>query len=328
MSSSSSSSASFATVAVLLVMTTSATAAATYYLTKRNEEQKVLREKKEIYDRELLIKEKTLEARRLSGEPMTGTLVDAVTIDRVFLWEVEDLKKRFTSSKIPNVMKQRPMPHEGPSFFPTLKTSSSNLSDHDIGEDEIVVETKGETVEDSRGSTVFDSVTNYNKLITNHECILGNIVRKPNQQTQTHAYVRAGPRRFLHFEVSKVNAAIVTCGGLCPGLNNVIREITNTLCQTYGIGGKVYGIRGGYRGFYDLGDEYQPIELTPELVANIHHEGGTVLGSSRGGFDLDKILGFLEKYKISQLYVIGGDGTHRGAFRIHEGCMEKVCSGK
>lgn len=55
----------------------------------------------------------------------------------------------------------------------------------------------------------------------------------------------------LHFDPKTVNAAIVTCGGLCPGLNNVIREITNPLCQIYGIGGKVYGIQGGYRGFYE-----------------------------------------------------------------------------
>jgi 6-phosphofructokinase 1 len=66
-------------------------------------------------------------------------------------------------------------------------------------------------------------------------------------------------------------------------------------------------------GFYDF-DNYTPVELTPELVANIHHEGGTVLGSSRGGFDLDKILAFLKNKKISCLFVIGGDGTHRGAF--------------
>jgi len=67
----------------------------------------------------------------------------------------------------------------------------------------------------------------------------------------------------------------------------------------------------------------QPIVLTTELVENIHHEGGTVLGSSRGGFDLDMIIDFLQKRNICQLYVIGGDGTHRGAFRIHEGCMER-----
>jgi 6-phosphofructokinase 1 len=67
-------------------------------------------------------------------------------------------------------------------------------------------------------------------------------------------------------------------------------------------------------GFYDF-EHYRPVELTPELVANIHHEGGTVLGSSRGGFDLEKILHFLKKHEISCLFVIGGDGTHRGAFR-------------
>jgi len=146
-------------------------------------------------------------------------------------------------------------------------------------------------------------------------------VRKPNMQTYTHAYVRAGPRAKLHFDPKTVNAAIITCGGLCPGLNNVIREIGCTLCQAYGTNGTVYGLTGGYRGFYD--PAYRPIELTPELVQNIHHEGGTVLGSSRGGFDLEKTLSFLEAKKISQLFVIGGDGTHRGAFRIHEGCMER-----
>ena len=108
----------------------------------------------------------------------------------------------------------------------------------------------------------------------------------------------------------------------CPGLNNVIREIVNTLHQSYGIGGKVYGIQGGFRGFYD--PAYSPIVLTPHMVESIHHEGGTVLGSSRGGFDLEKILDFLDKNSISNLYVIGGDGTHRGAFKIHEACMEKV----
>jgi 6-phosphofructokinase 1 len=137
-----------------------------------------------------------------------------------------------------------------------------------------------------------------------------------------HSFLLAGPRKLLHFDPKTVNAAIVTCGGLCPGLNNVIREITNTLHQIYGIGGRVYGIQGGFRGFYDPSPHLRPLILTPELVEGIHHEGGTVLGSSRGGFDLDKIIKFLREKRVNQLYVIGGDGTHRGAFRIHEGCME------
>ena len=101
----------------------------------------------------------------------------------------------------------------------------------------------------------------------------------------------------------------------------MVREITNALVHLYGIGGKIYGIRGGYNGFVDE-VQYPPIELTPEVVEDIHHSGGTILSSSRGGFDLEKILAFLKKRKINQLFVIGGDGTHRGAFRIHEGCME------
>jgi hypothetical protein len=109
-------------------------------------------------------------------------------------------------------------------------------------------------------------------------------------------------------------------------LNNVIRELTLVLIQIYGIGGRVYGIRGGYGGFYEE-KLLPPVNLTPDVVDNIHHWGGTFLGSSRGGFDREKILKFIDEYKISQLYVIGGDGTHRGAFQIHQGCMERVREG-
>eukprot|EP00985_Skeletonema_marinoi_P015961 scaffold8430_cov122-Skeletonema_marinoi.AAC.3 len=160
----------------------------------------------------------------------------------------------------------------------------------------------------------------YNKLIGPEECILANIRRGPGSTAVTRAFVRAGPREKLHFNPKKVNAAIVTCGGLCPGLNNVIREITRSLFYLYGIEGKCYGIVGGYSGFYD--PKTPPIELTPDTVRHIHNKGGTMLGSSRGGFDIDKIVEFIKKKDIRQLYVIGGDGTHRGAFKIHETCME------
>lgn len=282
---------SFVSTGLMVGIACSITAVFSYVLAAKNSEKKILLEKKKSYDRELLLKEKTIAARQLTGEP-NGDIIADVTIDKVYLWQIEDLKSRFPSSNVKNVLHNIPNPSLNPYFFPSLsKSSSSSLS-----------------------GTIKAKTTEYNKLITNHECILGQIVRKPNQPTYTRAYVRAGPRRELHFDPAHVNAAIVTCGGLCPGLNNVVREIVNTLYSAYGINGKVYGIQGGFRGFYDF-DNYAPIQLTPELVASIHHVGGTVLGSSRGGFDLEKILNFLKAKKISCLFVIGGDGTHRGAFR-------------
>jgi 6-phosphofructokinase 1 len=203
-----------------------ATALVTFYLSSKSAENKILEEKKRKYERDLMIKEKTLAARQITGEPK-GELLEDVSIDKVYLWEIEDLKKRFIPCNIKNVMKNIGSVTSNPYYFPTLKKSSSSVS-----------------LTDDRKN----KATEYNKLITNHECILGEVVRKPNSPPQTHSYVRAGPRRELHFDPDTVNAAIVTCGGLCPGLNNVIREIVNTLCQSYGIGGKVYGIQGGYRG--------------------------------------------------------------------------------
>lgn len=275
----------------------SLTAAVSYYVAAKEAEKKILMEKKAAYDRELLLKEKTIAARELTGEPR-GRLISDVTIDKVYLWEIEDLKKRFSPCNVHNMMKNIPSPNDNPYYFPSLYQTK------------IPVEKEK------------PHPTEFNKLITNHECILGEVVRKPNQPTHSCAFIRAGPRKELHFDPKHTNAAIVTCGGLCPGLNNVVREVVNTLYSTYGIDGTVWGIQGGYRGFWDF-DTYRPVKLTPKLVANIHHEGGTVLGSSRGGFDLEKILEFLKTKKITCLFVIGGDGTHRGAFRIHEGCMEK-----
>lgn len=107
---------------------------------------------------------------------------------------------------------------------------------------------------------------------------------------------------------------------LTAGLNNVIRELTHSLYYLYGAN-KVYGITGGFHGFHK--PEFEPILLTNDLVENIHHDGGTVLRSSRGGFDIDKILAFLKAKDISQLYIIGGDGTHRGAYAIHKECVAR-----
>ncbi|CAJ2636628.1 ATP-dependent 6-phosphofructokinase 3-like [Trifolium pratense] len=124
---------------------------------------------------------------------------------------------------------------------------------------------------------------------------------------------RAGPRQKVYFESDEVQAAIVTCGGLCPGLNTVIRELVCSLHHMYGVT-RVLGIEGGYRGFYAR----NTITLSPASVNNIHKRGGTILGTSRGGHDTNKIVDSIQDRGINQVYIIGGDGTQRGASVIFE----------
>ncbi|KAL9168013.1 hypothetical protein ABFS82_05G133900 [Erythranthe guttata] len=124
---------------------------------------------------------------------------------------------------------------------------------------------------------------------------------------------RAGPRQKVYFPSDEVHACIVTCGGLCPGLNTVIREIVHSLDYMYGVN-KVLGIDGGYRGFYAK----NTITLTPKIVNDIHKRGGTILGTSRGGHDTLKIVDSIQDRGINQVYIIGGDGTLKGAAVIYE----------
>ncbi|KAK8553495.1 hypothetical protein V6N13_062299 [Hibiscus sabdariffa] len=124
---------------------------------------------------------------------------------------------------------------------------------------------------------------------------------------------RAGPRQRVYFESDEVHACIVTCGGLCPGLNTVIREIVCGLYHMYGVR-KILGIDGGYRGFYAK----NTITLTPKFVNDIHKRGGTILGTSRGGHVKSKIVDSIQDRGINQVYIIGGDGTQRGAAVIFE----------
>ncbi len=120
----------------------------------------------------------------------------------------------------------------------------------------------------------------------------------------------AGPREKLFFDPTKTKAAIVTCGGLCPGLNNVIRAIFLELYYSYGVH-DVLGIRYGYAGLVD--PKFVPVRLTVETVEDIHMNSGTILGSSRGVHEVKNMVHFLEKNKINILFCIGGDGTLRGA---------------
>lgn len=129
-------------------------------------------------------------------------------------------------------------------------------------------------------------------------------------------FEKAGARELLFFDPAKTRAAMVTCGGLCPGLNNVIRSAFLELRMNYGVH-DVLGIRYGYRGLNPAMAD-PPIRLSMEFVDNIHEEGGTVLGSSRGEQDATVIVDFLHREQINMLFCIGGDGTQRGAHRIHQ----------
>ncbi|CAJ1933878.1 unnamed protein product [Cylindrotheca closterium] len=131
---------------------------------------------------------------------------------------------------------------------------------------------------------------------------------------KAEAFPLAGPRLNIAFDPQKSIAAVVTCGGLCPGLNTVVREIVMCLRRQYGVP-TIYGIPFGYRGFQDRPSW---IKLDEKKVRNFHNMGGSFLGSSRGGHDTNAIVDALVEAGINLLFVTGGDGTLRGAAKIAE----------
>jgi len=137
------------------------------------------------------------------------------------------------------------------------------------------------------------------------------------QKGQLTPYVleKAGPREKIFFNPAISKAALVTCGGLCPGLNDVIRAIVMVLWYRYGIK-EILGLRYGYEGLISS-FRHEPLALTPELVEDIHKDGGTILGTSRGPQDPALMVDFLSKRKINMLFTIGGDGTQRGALAVN-----------
>jgi 6-phosphofructokinase 1 len=120
----------------------------------------------------------------------------------------------------------------------------------------------------------------------------------------------AGPRAKLYFDPKKTRAGIVTCGGLCPGLNDVIRSLFLELHHVYGVK-EVLGFKGGYQGL-DPALGAEPVKLTLEFVNDIHKQGGTVLGTSRGPVDIGIAVDNLIRRRVDMLFTIGGDGTQRG----------------
>jgi len=138
------------------------------------------------------------------------------------------------------------------------------------------------------------------------------IVRDPQSPpTDELLFELAGPRAKLFFDPKQTRACIVTCGGLCPGLNDVIRSLFLELHHAYGVS-EVLGFRGGYQGL-NPASGMEPVVLTPAFVDNIHTAGGTVLGTSRGPVDVAIAVENLIRRGVNMLFTIGGDGTQRGA---------------
>ncbi len=161
-----------------------------------------------------------------------------------------------------------------------------------------------------------DYIANYTD---DNQCVLYDIKTSADAPVRnferSELLERAGPREKIYFEPANVHAGIVTCGGVCPGLNDVIRAIVMCLWYHYGVK-RISGVRYGYRGF--LSEFGMPLmKLAPEKVLDIHRKGGTILGSSRGyGEHVSEIVDSLERMKINVFFVIGGDGTQRGALDI------------
>jgi 6-phosphofructokinase 1 len=124
------------------------------------------------------------------------------------------------------------------------------------------------------------------------------------------AFEAAGPRSNIFFAPESLTCGIVTCGGLCPGLNDVIRSIVLSLVYNYGVQ-RILGFRYGYAGLAPH-SAYEPLVLTPEVVDTIHEQGGTLLGSSRGPQNVSEMVDTLVRHNVSILFAIGGDGTLRG----------------
>jgi len=162
--------------------------------------------------------------------------------------------------------------------------------------------------------------TSLSNFVADDEAIVLNVNAKRGEKPAAfgkgNLLEKAGPREKIYFNPQHVHAAIVTCGGLCPGLNDVIRSLVRTLWYGYGVR-RITGIQYGFKGF--LTDYNFPVvDLDPDIVDDIHKIGGTMLGSSRGGNDPVAVVDAIERMNLNIVFTIGGDGTQRGALAIAE----------
>lgn len=163
-----------------------------------------------------------------------------------------------------------------------------------------------------------DNVANY---VSDDEHIMYDINVNLGEGSKNHEYgliQKAGPREKIYFNPRHVHAGILTCGGLCPGLNDVIRALVRALSSLHGVT-RITGVRWGYHGFLGDGSGDPLVDLNPDVVDDIHRFGGSLLGSSRGGGDrTEEIVDAVERLNMNMLFIIGGDGTQKGALRIAE----------
>ncbi len=184
---------------------------------------------------------------------------------------------------------------------PTLNTRIPNLGPCNYPSPLRLNTTTGDTI----GNFVSDEAR------VRHQVVLG-----PGEDTNSTVFFeKAGPRQKIFFNPPKTRAAIVTCGGLCPGLNNVIRSAFLELHHNYGIQ-EVLGIRHGYQGLTLSAPP--PLTLTTEMVEDIHREGGTILSSSRGRQEPAEMVEYLVRRNIDILLCVGGDGTQKGTHALAE----------
>lgn len=145
---------------------------------------------------------------------------------------------------------------------------------------------------------------------------MDHIAQNRKKKDSSISFDQAGPREKIYFDPSKLKCAIATCGGLCPGLNDIIRSIVLELYHVYSVK-TVYGMRHGLQGFIPE-YEHDVMELTPNAVSGIQNTGGSILGSSRGTQDIPTIVDCLERMNIGILFMVGGDGTLKASKLIAE----------
>lgn len=170
------------------------------------------------------------------------------------------------------------------------------------------------------GEARFDSPLEHH--VSDQARVLFNVIVDPDKPPKEELLFEvAGPREKLFFDPSQARAGIVTCGGLCPGLNNVIRSLVLELYHGYGVR-EIVGFVNGYQGL-DPWRGSEPIPLTPEFVEDIHKEGGSKLNTSRGPVDISAAVDNLIRRKINMLFVIGGDGTQRGGAALFQEARQR-----